>query len=77
LQAYHENLLLPLLSLIAIILELPEEEMLRIVSMRRLKKGNMMSRENASTDGRTTLLFPRRNRRTTQFTQGLMRISTS
>jgi len=31
-QACHENILLPLLSLIATILELPEEEMLRIVS---------------------------------------------
>jgi isopenicillin N synthase-like dioxygenase len=39
LQACHENILLPLLSLIATILELPEEETLRIVSYEKTEEG--------------------------------------
>ena len=38
-QACHENILLPLLSLIAKILELPEEELLRIVSYEKTEEG--------------------------------------
>jgi hypothetical protein len=75
LQACHENILLPLLGLK--ILELPEEEMLRVVSYEKIAEGKYDEPGECQYRWTHYGAFPRRNRRTTQFTQGLMRISIS